>query len=142
MEEGGGFEVERVIEVDKGIWGWAWAGMELWSSPDRSLFLSFSSFSDSSDFFQRGPKARLSLLGPVLWAWPILPVVMPVTDWSGRWNLRDLEMEGTNGEGGRTGWGTGVRWFAIWSAVDLPVPDEDNEAVESASIWSSQVLKH
>ena len=41
---------------------------------------------------------------------------------------------GTNGEGGRAGRGAGVCRFAIWSAVDLPVPDEDNEAGESASI--------
>ena len=66
MEEGGGFKVESGREVDKGICGRAWAGMEPWSTLDRSLFLSFSSFSDSSDFFQRGPKARLSLLEPVL----------------------------------------------------------------------------
>lgn len=64
MEEGGGFEVES--DVDEGVCGRAWAGMELWSSPDRSLFLSLSSFSASSGFFQRGPNARLSLFGPVL----------------------------------------------------------------------------
>jgi hypothetical protein len=66
MEEGGGFEVGSGREVDKGVCGMACSEMEPWSSPDRSLFLSFSSFSDSSDFFQRGPKARLSLFGPVL----------------------------------------------------------------------------
>lgn len=65
MEEGGGFEVENGREVDKGISGRARAEIELWSSPDLSLFLSFSS-SDSSGFFQRGPKARLSFPGPVL----------------------------------------------------------------------------
>ena len=64
MEEGGGFESGR--ETDKGICGRVWAGMVLWSTPDRSLFLSFSSFSDSSDFFQRGPKARLNLFELVL----------------------------------------------------------------------------
>lgn len=66
MAEGGGFDVESDRGVDKEIRASAWVGMEPWSSPDRSLFLSFSSFSDSSDFFQRGPKARLSLLEPVL----------------------------------------------------------------------------
>lgn len=66
MEEGGGFEVERGREVDKGVCDRDCAEMELLSSPDRSLSLSFSSFSDSSDFFQRGPKARLNLLELVL----------------------------------------------------------------------------
>ena len=66
IEEGGGFEVENGREADKGIRARVWVGMELLSSPDRSLSLSLSSLSDSSDFFQRGPKARLSLLEPVL----------------------------------------------------------------------------
>ena len=66
MEEGGGFGVESVREVDKGVCGRACSEKEPWSSPDRSLLLSFSSFSDSSDFFQRGPNARLSLFEPVL----------------------------------------------------------------------------
>ena len=68
MAEGGGFGVEGSREIDKVS---SCAGMELLSSPDRSLLLSdplsFSSFSVSSDFFQRGPKARFSLFGPVLW---------------------------------------------------------------------------
>lgn len=68
MAEGGGFDVKSGAGVDKG--SCCEAEMELLSSPDWSLFfsnpLSFSSFSVSSDFFQRGPKARFNLFGPVL----------------------------------------------------------------------------
>lgn len=64
MAEGGGFDVESWREVDKD------AGEAVWSSPDRppllSQALSLSSRPGSSDFFQRGPRTRLSLLGPVL----------------------------------------------------------------------------
>ena len=68
MEDGGGFEVERGREVDGGC-SWVCVEAGLWSPPDRSLFLSQAlsfSFSGSSDFFQRGPKARLNLLEWVL----------------------------------------------------------------------------
>ena len=67
MEGGGGLDGG---EEDKEDGGRVWAVAELWSLTDRSLslsqMLSFSSFSASSDFFQRGPKARLSLEGAVL----------------------------------------------------------------------------
>ena len=64
MEGGGGLDGGK---IDKEDCGRVCAGFELGPPPDRSLFLSQSfSFSGSSDFFQRGPKARLNLLGAVL----------------------------------------------------------------------------
>lgn len=66
MAEGGGFEVESGREVDKGGCSRVCVEAGLWSFPDRSQALSFSWFSGSSDFFQRGPKARLNLLELVL----------------------------------------------------------------------------
>lgn len=70
MAEGGGFDVEGGREVDAGGCGRVCAELKPSSAPDRVLYLSqalsLSSFSGSSDFFQRGPNARLNLLGPVL----------------------------------------------------------------------------